>query len=140
MTSWGWSGHGHSPNLKRPSSGVSEKAPKLIVSRSHSGKEINGRITQAFGPNVQITSAGGAGYKVLALFGDVADAYLHLTLIKKWDICAGDAILRAMGGKMTTLSGKSINYGDAKDFKNKDGLLATLQEHRMFLKKLSRKK
>lgn len=136
-TSWGWVGHGHSPDLKKPSSKVSEAEPKIIISRSHPGSEVTARIQKAFGPKAKIKNAGGAGYKVLALFGDDADAYVHLTLIKKWDICAGDAILRAMGGKMTTLSGKKINYGNAKDVKNKDGLLATLQEHGMFLKKLS---
>lgn len=136
-TSWGWAEHGHSPDLKKPSSQVSEKEPKIIISRSHSGNEVNARIQKAFGQNAKITNAGGAGFKVLALFGDGADAYVHLTLIKKWDICAGDAILRAMGGKMTTLNGKRINYGNARDYKNKDGLLATLREHEMFLKKLS---
>jgi 3'-phosphoadenosine 5'-phosphosulfate (PAPS) 3'-phosphatase len=34
------------------------------------------------------------------------DAYVHVTLIKKWDICPGDALLAAMGGKFTTLSGQ----------------------------------
>ena len=37
--------------------------------------------------------------------------YVHTTLIKKWDICPGDAILRAYGGKMTRLNGDEIKYG-----------------------------
>jgi 3'-phosphoadenosine 5'-phosphosulfate (PAPS) 3'-phosphatase len=38
-----------------------------------------------------------------------ADAYLHTTKIKKWDLCAANAILSSVDGKMTTLSG---DWGD----------------------------
>ena len=52
-----------------------------------------------------------SGYKAWALFDGTAQAYVHTTLIKKWDICPGDAILRAYGGKMTRLNGDEIKYG-----------------------------
>ena len=42
------------------------------------------------------------------------DAYVHVTKIKKWDICAGDAILRALGGKLTDLDGKEVDYRHVK--------------------------
>ena len=51
------------------------------------------------------------GYKAWALFDGTAQAYVHTTLIKKWDICPGDAILRHYGGKMTRLNGDTITYG-----------------------------
>lgn len=47
-----------------------------------------------------------SGYKVLSLLEmpshdekpiDQADVYVHVTLIKKWDICAGAALLSALG-------------------------------------------
>ena len=44
-------------------------------------------------------------------FDGTAQAYVHTTLIKKWDICPGDAILRHYGGKMTRLNGDTITYG-----------------------------
>ena len=50
------------------------------------------------------------GYKAWALFDGTAEAYVHTTLIKKWDICPGDALLRASGGKMTKLDGSIIKY------------------------------
>lgn len=46
------------------------------------------------------------GYKVLSLLDiaasdsdpmDQADVYVHITFIKKWDICAGAALLKALG-------------------------------------------
>lgn len=47
-----------------------------------------------------------SGYKVLSLLEmpsheeksvDQADVYVHVTFIKKWDICAGAALLSALG-------------------------------------------
>ena len=49
-----------------------------------------------------------------------------MTLIKKWDICAGNAILNAVGGKMTTLDGDYIDYSPNDKVKNERGLLATV--------------
>ena len=50
--------------------------------------------------------------------------YAHNTKIKKWDVCAGDAILKSMNGMTTTWDGKEIDYsyGSSKIIKN--GLIA----------------
>ena len=136
-TFWAWTGHGHSKDFSKPS--VNEgslKSPRIIVSRSHAGS-VNETAKSAFGKDVTIIPAGGAGFKVLSLFNDIADAYVHKTLIKRWDICAGDAILRSFGGKMTTLRGTEITYGEQLVVKNSGGLLATLNNHEHFLNKLS---
>jgi len=61
------------------------------------------------------------------------DAYVHTTRIKKWDICAGNAILNAVGGRMTTLTGQTLDYSNTQDPRNNDGLLATLRDHHKFL-------
>ena len=82
-----------------------------------------------------------AGYKTIALFQGIADAYIHTTLIKKWDICAGNAILRDFGGTQTTLRGAEINYdghgSPDHNPKNEGGLLATLWEPQMYREKLA---
>lgn len=135
-TSWAWVGHGSSPDLKKnakPSEPL--QTPKIIVSLSHAG-EVNRTLVKAFGQNVQILRAGGAGYKVLSLHDRKADAYVHLTFIKKWDLCAGDALLRARNGKMTTLDGEVIDYGNPKDVLIKKGLLASLSNHDELQRKL----
>ena len=64
------------------------------------------------------------------------DAYVHTTAIKKWDICAGNAILNAVHGRMTTLEDKTMDYADAAHALNDKGLLATLYHHEDFLKNL----
>ena len=136
-TFWAWKDHGHSKDLSKPlGNEASLKSPRIIVSRSHAGS-VNETARSAFGKDVTIIPAGGAGFKVLSLFNNIADAYVHKTLIKRWDICAGDAILRSFGGKMTTLHGNDITYGERFVVKNSGGLLATLNNHQHFLEKLS---
>ncbi|TNM98316.1 hypothetical protein fugu_014562 [Takifugu bimaculatus] len=128
FTAWAFVGHGS--NMRSRSS-YSVNPPKVIVSRSHSGK-VSTFIQEAFG-NTTVIPAGGAGYKVLSLLEmpsreeksvDQADVYIHVTFIKKWDICAGAALLSALGGQMTTLKGEDIDFSGTPV--NKGGLVASV--------------
>ncbi|XP_072412674.1 inositol monophosphatase 3 [Chiloscyllium punctatum] len=118
-----------------------EKTPTVIVSRSHAGA-VQSFSKGAFGSNTTVIPAGGAGYKVLSLLDtrediqpDSADLYIHVTFIKKWDICAGNAILKALGGHMTTIEGDNIDYSDSPS--NSGGLVATVGiDHHALLKRL----
>lgn len=81
------------------------------------------------------------GYKVLALLDvaeknqEEADVYIHVTYIKKWDICAGNAVLRALGGHMTTLKGEEISYTGSDG--NEGGLIASINmNHKALIEKL----
>lgn len=139
---WGYVGHGVSSTLnewmenkKMPSQNM---MTRIIVSRSHTGN-VRKLVEKALGENVQVISAGGAGYKVLQVVNSSAEvnAYVHTTRIKKWDICAGNAILSALGGNMTTLSGQTIDYKDSQKPQNDNGLLATLKLHDHFLEVFS---
>ncbi|XP_019724853.1 inositol monophosphatase 3 [Hippocampus comes] len=126
-----------------PRSSYSVSPPKVIVSRSHSGK-VKSFVHDAFGNSTTIIEAGGAGYKVLSLLQmpsadkepvDQADVYVHVTMIKKWDICAGAALLSAHGGHMTTLKGEEIDYSGTP--LNKGGLVATVGvDHQAILQRL----
>ena len=61
---------------------------------------------------------------------EYADYYLHITPIKKWDICAPEAILRANHGTVTTLKNQSISYDhENKNMLVTDGLLATFKRN-----------
>ncbi|XP_030379132.1 putative inositol monophosphatase 3 [Scaptodrosophila lebanonensis] len=139
QTAWAWQGNSMSEYLKglrvQPHSDTDH--PVITVSRSHtaSAKEV---ARSAFGDNVSLLTAAGAGYKVLQVVANNATAYLHTSKIKKWDICAGDAILQALGGTMTTLSGEAINYGPNDSPVNTEGLLATLEKHDEYIDKLSK--
>lgn len=82
-----------------------------------------------------------SGFKVLEVIAGNATAYVHTTNIKKWDICAGNAIIKAAGGEMTTLDNKQIDYSSTSNSINTGGLLATLGlRHNELAQKLSRAK
>ena len=75
-------------------------------------------VQAALGTGIEITNAGGAGFKawevvkvgkryfsqtefcqkkdLILIIQGAQDAYVHVTLIKKWDICAPAAILAAI--------------------------------------------
>lgn len=65
----------------------------IIVSRSHAGK-VHNTSRAVLGGDVIIVSAAGAGYKSLEVAVGNVSAYIHMTAIKKWDVCAGAAIIK----------------------------------------------
>jgi Golgi-resident PAP phosphatase len=44
------------------------------------------------------------------LIKNQADIYLHTSRIYKWDICAPNAILNNLGGRLTKLNGQNIDF------------------------------
>jgi len=105
QTYWAWVDHGTSTNLVDLHGSHEEDKLRVIVSLSHAG-DVKDTATKAFAPQeVEVTGAGGAGYKTIEVIKGTQDVYVHNTLIKKWDICAGEAILAALGGKQTDLRG-----------------------------------
>lgn len=104
-----------------------ENITRVIVSRSHAG-EAKSVLERAYGQRASIISAGGSGYKTVELLRGDADVYMHLTHIKKWDICAPYAILSSLpDGKLTDLSGDTISFGDPKSKVVTRGLIASLK-------------
>lgn len=136
-TVWAWANKAVSEPLTYIKRDEDVKHPVVIISRSHSG-EVRSIAKEVFGETLHVVQAGGAGYKVLQVLHNNATAYLHSTAIKKWDICAGNAILAAIGGKMTNLKNQDITYSDSDSFLNENGLLATAVEsiHEMYIKKI----
>lgn len=77
-----------------------------------------------------------AGYKTLEVIKGHANVYLHTSKIKKWDLCAPNGLLNALGGRLTTLQGTHLTYGgtDAHlDVVNYGGVVAALSEHQKFV-------
>ena len=118
ITYWAWKDIDLCPELKTLSRKQNDVL-KIVMSRtaSHAG-DVKGFSETAFGSKkFELVPAGGAGYKLLQVILGKADAYLHITKIKKWDLCAGHGILSALGGKLTSLTGEDIDYRPAADAK-----------------------
>ena len=143
VTKWAWVGHDSSLSLTQavePHSSKNADKVRVIVSRSHPG-DVGAVAKSAFedsGQTVKQIEAAGAGYKVLQVVEGRADLYLHTTAIKKWDICAGDAILKATGGQMTTREGEEIDYSFRGSPKNERGIVAAanMANHDKYIAKL----
>jgi len=74
----------------------------------------------------QVLKVGGAGHKVLLLMEGKAHAYVFPSPgCKKWDTCAPEAILHAMGGKLTDMKGNKYEYHSKVEHRNSEGVLAT---------------
>lgn len=128
QTYWAWDDVGMSDSLTRlfSLSGNSSDSSnaKVIVSRSHAGSIVD-VVKSTLGSNVQVTQAGGAGYKVLQVVSGASDVYVHNGIIKKWDICAPNAIINSLGGKFTTLKGDDVSYSAEDAVVSSGGVLAT---------------
>ena len=137
QTVWGMVGlgvFGHSPiSLPRTTN------PGLViaVTRSHFSQIVQDTV-KAINPDL-ILREGGAGNKYLKVIEGHADAYLYPTKgTKKWDTCAGDAILKAMGGVTTDCVGNPIQYLPGQSPHNVCGVLATctMHSHQKLLEKI----
>lgn len=55
----------------------------------------------------------------------ILEFYIHSTAIKKWDLCAGDALIRSAGGALIDLEGQNLDYSADTSPLNKHGLIMT---------------
>lgn len=87
----------------------------------------------------QVLKVGGAGHKVLLLMEGQASAYVFPSPgCKKWDTCAPEAILHAMGGKLTDIHGDDYQYHSEVQHQNMEGVLATArsEDHALYVTEL----
>eukprot|EP01083_Nonionella_stella_P012379 35137_1 len=107
----------------------------VTVSRSHTGKGKD-VVKEQLGKTS--LPAGGAGYKSYLVLTGQVDAYIHVTAIKTWDLCAGHALLRSVGGDITDKDGKKLRYTKGTP-KFRNGLIASLNPDTIqtYAKKLS---
>lgn len=119
--------------------GIERKLPdptKRIVctTKSHGTGLIND-AANACNPT-EIIRVGGAGHKVMLLIEGVAHAYVFPSPgCKRWDTAAPEAILHAMGGKLTDIHGNFYKYNKNVYKVNEEGTLATcvLESHKEYL-------
>ncbi|XP_014258826.1 3'(2'),5'-bisphosphate nucleotidase 1 [Cimex lectularius] len=100
----------------------------ITTSKSHFNPLIETAI-ELLQPD-QVKKEGGAGYKVLMLMEGKAHAYVYpVPGTKRWDICAPEAILSAVGGKLTDMKGNSYPYDKNTNYNNTEGVVATCNDY-----------
>ena len=135
--------------LSKPNGNGNNK--KILTTRSHMTELIRSDLSKI--PNHSIMQMGGSGYKVsfflgffyfyenliffcnekiLCVIEGVGDVYIYPSRgCKRWDTCAPEAVLNALGGQLTDIYGNEYTYGDPKTYEeveNLYGIVASLNE------------
>jgi 3'(2'), 5'-bisphosphate nucleotidase len=115
-----WPPHGSSSATR--SIGVRQPATPLcaVASKSHNTPETEAWLAAArVGNRVSI----GSSLKFVLIASGEADVYPRPAPTMEWDTAAGDAVLRAAGGRVFDLDGRPLEYGKARFFN--PGFIAT---------------
>ena len=83
-------------------------ALRVVASRSHMSDETRDYLRQF---EVAGLVPGGSSLKFCRVAAGEADLYPRLGRTMEWDTAAGDAVLRAAGGRVSTLDGLALRYG-----------------------------
>jgi 3'-phosphoadenosine 5'-phosphosulfate (PAPS) 3'-phosphatase len=112
------------------------KTRKVVTTRSHMTETLTNCLNNI--PNVEITQRGGSGFKTLqVVFGEV-ECYLYPREgTKRWDTCAGEAIIQSLGGQMTDVFNRNYDYSLSSDVENNRGVVVTLVNHDFYLKHIT---
>ena len=81
----------------------------MVASRSHGDAAALGAFLA--GRKVARLRNAGSSLKLCLVAAGEADLYPRMGTTMEWDTAAGDAVLRAAGGKLTTLAGDVLLYG-----------------------------
>ncbi|CAH8670540.1 unnamed protein product [Schistosoma rodhaini] len=131
-TYWGWGSYALSSDLRMAinSRPVHSLKNDLLItySRSHLNESLLKDLTKFVYPKpVHFIPAGGAGFKAISLIKGDADMYIHPSTTRRWDVCAPQAVLESVGGRLTGLDGSSLGFGSKSSpgIPSEIGLFAT---------------
>jgi 3'(2'), 5'-bisphosphate nucleotidase len=93
------------------------RPPLIVASRSHRTAETDAYIARFDGAEVVSV---GSSLKFCLLASGRADLYPRFGRTMEWDTAAGDAVLRAAGGRTFTLDGKPLLYGKREQAEDVD--------------------
>jgi 3'(2'), 5'-bisphosphate nucleotidase len=89
--------------------GPAAKSPiRVVASKSHRTPETDAFIARY---EVGKLVSAGSSLKFCLVAAGEADLYPRLGTTMQWDTAAGDAVVRAAGGKVVTLDGAPLPYG-----------------------------
>ncbi len=88
---------------------VPAEGATIVSSRSHGDAEALAEFSTT--QKVAATVAAGSSLKFCLVAAGEADVYPRFGRTMEWDTAAGDAVLRAAGGRVTDLDGRPLRYG-----------------------------
>ena len=96
---------------RRPVSARTEppEGATVVSSRSHGDADALARFTA--GRRIAASITAGSSLKFCLVAAGQADLYPRFGRTMEWDTAAGDAVLRAAGGRVTDLEGRELRYG-----------------------------
>lgn len=115
-----------------------EKNFKLVCTQHRIDEKMIQRMESIQG---KYTKMGGSGHKTNQVIYGNHDCYFYdRPGTKKWDTCAGEALILAFGGILTGMNGVEYEYTDDKNLlSNKEGVLAMLdREHHAKVVKITK--
>ncbi|MHB1765861.1 MAG: 3'(2'),5'-bisphosphate nucleotidase CysQ family protein [Gammaproteobacteria bacterium] len=89
--------------------------PRVPASRSHSDARLEHFLTQ-LGPHERLGL--GSSLKFARIASGEADVYVRLGPTSEWDTAAGQCILEAAGGSVTTLDFNRLQYNRKSSLRN----------------------
>jgi 3'(2'), 5'-bisphosphate nucleotidase len=108
-------GEARAINVRRPATPLC-----AVASKSHNTPETEAWLAAAqVGNRVSI----GSSLKFVLVAAGEADVYPRPAPTMEWDTAAGDAVLRAAGGRVFDIDGKALKYGKPRFFN--PGFIAT---------------
>jgi 3'(2'), 5'-bisphosphate nucleotidase len=91
------------------------KVPKIVTSRNHKGEKLAG-ILSRFDTHEETDV--GSSLKFCYLAEGKVQAYPRFVPTYLWDTAAADAVLKATGGQIRDLKGRSLVYKPEENIKN----------------------
>ncbi len=92
--------------------GVREPPPDgltIVSSRSHGDDQALAEFTAS--RRIAASISAGSSLKFCLVAAGEADVYPRFGRTMEWDTAAGDAVLRAAGGRVTDMEGETLKYG-----------------------------
>ena len=114
------------------------KKNRVVTSRNHA-TDIIQRSLNAI-PDSELILRGGCGFKIIVMLDGRADCYLYPSRgTKRWDSCAPEAVVRALGGECTDIFNERYDYSNIspEEYENVLGFISTFENHRFYIKHLT---
>lgn len=113
-------------NRRRGSSAVGDGGGRMVCAVNRATRDV--RVERAI-ERLDLDArfrVSATGFHFLTLLEGKADCAMLLRAgTKKWDSCAGEALLRARGGCVTDAAGRLYDYGDGALALNRAGLISS---------------